>query len=40
VGRPSGIRAYRVDSIMVREEQKLAGQIPLFGNPSVLELRL
>ena len=34
------VRAYRVDSIMVREEQELAGQIPLFGNPSVLELRL
>ncbi|HUN73563.1 MAG TPA: site-specific integrase [Steroidobacteraceae bacterium] len=34
------VRAYRVDSIMVREEQELAGQIPLFGNPSILELRL
>jgi integrase len=34
------VRAYRVDSIVVREEQELAGQIPLFGNPSVLELRL
>jgi hypothetical protein len=32
--------AYRMDSIVVREEQELAGQIPLFGNPSVLELRL
>ena len=31
---------YRVDSIVVREEQELASQIPLFGNPSVLELRL
>jgi hypothetical protein len=34
------VRAYRVDSIVVREEQELAGQIPLFGNPSALELRL
>ena len=34
------VRAYRVDSIVVREEQELAGQIPLFGNPSVFELRL
>jgi integrase len=34
------VRAYRVDSIVVREEEELAGQIPLFGNPSVLELRL
>ena len=31
---------YRVDSIVVREEQELASQIPLSGNPSVLELRL
>jgi integrase len=31
---------YRVDSIVVRDGKELAGQIPLFGNPSVLELRL
>jgi integrase len=31
---------YRVDSIVLREGQELAGQIPLFGNPSGLELRL
>jgi integrase len=34
------VSAYRVDSIVVREEQELTGQIPLFGNPSDLELRL
>jgi hypothetical protein len=38
--RRSRTRKRRVDSIVVREEQELAGQIPLFGNPSVLELRL
>jgi hypothetical protein len=32
--------AYRMDSIVVREEPEPAGQIPLFGNPSGLELRL
>jgi integrase len=32
--------SYRVDSIVVREGQELAGQIPLSGNLPVLELRL
>jgi hypothetical protein len=31
---------YRVDSIVVREGQELASQIPLSGNLPVLELRL
>ena len=31
---------YRVDSIVIREGLEVAGQIPLFGNLSVLELRL
>jgi integrase len=31
---------YRVDSIVIREGLKVAGQIPLSGNQSVLELRL
>jgi Phage integrase family len=33
-------RHYRVDSLVLREGQELAGQIPLFGNPSGLELLL
>jgi hypothetical protein len=32
--------SYRVDSIVVREGQELAGQIPLSRNLPVLELRL
>jgi integrase len=32
--------AYRMDSIVVREEPEPAGQIPLPGNPPALELRL
>ena len=34
------VSGYRVDSIVVREEQELAGQIPLFGNPSGLGVAL
>ena len=34
------VRAYRVDSIVVRDGKELAGQIPLSGNLPVLELRL
>ena len=34
------VRACRVDSIVVRQEQELAGQIPLFGNPFPLGVAL
>jgi len=34
------VRAYRVASIVVKDERELAGQIPLFPNLGVSELRL